>query len=538
MPRVAGHDDSLGKREKEMASDHSTVEGPELEAGVDLAELPEGEPYPVRVGGEAVVLVRRGSEVMAIGGSCTHYGGPLAEGLVVGETIRCPWHHACFSLRTGEAVGAPALNPVSRYELEIRGGRVYPKAKVDVAPLDSLGREVSGPESVAIIGAGAAGSAAAEMLRREGYGGRITLVDPEGPAPYDRPNLSKDYLAGNAPEEWIPLRPDGFHEEQGIERVRVAAEAIDTAARTVRLADGRDLPFGALLLATGATPVRLRIPGADLPHVHVLRSLEDCRAIIAGIENASRAVVLGASFIGMEVAAALRARGLEVTVVAPEDVPFQRTLGEEVGNVLRETHEANGVEFRLGRTGASIDGQSVRLDDGSELPADLVIVGVGVRPDTQLAAAAGLRVEDGVIVNERLETSAPGVFAAGDIARYPDPRGGDPIRVEHWVAAQRQGQAAARNILGRAAPFIDPPFFWTRQWDFGLNYVGHASKWDEVQVEGDLRGGDATVRFLDAGQLRAVASVGRDLESLRAEAAMVAAVTLHAPPAGRAGRTA
>jgi NADPH-dependent 2,4-dienoyl-CoA reductase/sulfur reductase-like enzyme len=235
-------------------------------------------------------------------------------------------------------------------------------------------------------------------------------------------------------------------------------------------------------------------------------------------------LVLGASFIGMEVAASLRSRGLEVTVVAPEAVPFQRTLGAEIGSVLRGAHEEQGVQFRLGRTAASIGTGSVWLDDGTEVEADLVIVGVGVRPDTRLAAAAGLRVEDGVIVNECLETSIAGVFAAGDIARYPDPQSGEWIRVEHWVAAQRQGQAAARNILGRRAPFLDPPFFWSRQWDVGINYVGHAAPWDEVQIEGDLKVGDATVRYLLGGEVRAVASVGRDLENLRAEASLEAAI--------------
>jgi 3-phenylpropionate/trans-cinnamate dioxygenase ferredoxin reductase subunit len=494
--------------------------GPDLEAGVELAALPEGEPFLGHVAGEPVVLVRRGAELHAIGATCTHYGGPLAEGLVVGDTLRCPWHHACFSLRTGEAVGAPALNPVGCWRVEVEGGRAYVREKHESAPLDTLGRRAAGPHSVVIVGAGAAGSAAAEMLRREGYTGPIALLDPEPEAPYDRPNLSKDFLAGAAPAEWLPLRPEGFYAEHGIERITARAESLDLEGRTVRLSDERVLGFGALLLATGSTPVRLPIPGADLPHIHVLRSLADCRAILQAAAGAARVVVLGASFIGMEVAASLAARGLAVTVVAPEAVPFERTLGEAIGRTLQGAHEAHGVEFQLGHIAAEISPEAVRLDDGTELPAELVIVGVGVRPDTRLAETAGLAVENGVMVDEYLQTNAPGVFAAGDIARYPDAASGERIRVEHWVAAERQGQAAARNILGQRRPFADPPFFWTRQWEVGINYVGHVRGWDAVRVEGDLAAHDATVSYVQGGAVRAVATLGRDLESLRAEAAL------------------
>jgi NADPH-dependent 2,4-dienoyl-CoA reductase/sulfur reductase-like enzyme/nitrite reductase/ring-hydroxylating ferredoxin subunit len=503
-----------------MSEQATEPQGPDLAEGVPLAELREGEPFPGHVGDQAVVLVRRGDEVFAIGATCTHYGGPLVEGLVVGETIRCPWHHACFSLRTGEAVGAPALNPVDRWDVEIRDGRVYPREPRSEDALSPHGRRAQGPASVVIIGAGAAGSAAAEMLRREGYAGPITLVDPDPEAPYDRPNLSKDYLAGNAPEEWIPLRPDGFYEAHGITRIVAAAESIDPTARTVTLSDGRTLGFGALLLATGSRPIALPVPGADLPHVHTLRSLEDSRRIIAAAKAAHRAVVIGASFIGMESAASLRTRGLEVTVVAPERVPFEKTLGGELGALLRAAHERNGVRFRLGATAAEIHPAFVRLDDGSELPADLVVVGIGVRPLSALAEAAGLASDGVVPVNEYLETGAPGIYAAGDIARYPEPRSGAPTRVEHWVAAQRQGQAAARSILGRREPFIDPPFFWTRQWEVGISYVGHAQQWQAVEIDGDLAADDATVRFIDGGAVRAVATIGRDRESLQAEAEM------------------
>jgi NADPH-dependent 2,4-dienoyl-CoA reductase/sulfur reductase-like enzyme/nitrite reductase/ring-hydroxylating ferredoxin subunit len=503
-----------------MGAEQAELSGPDLREGVRLEELEEGVPLLGHADGEAVMLVRRGAEVLAIGATCTHYGGPLAEGLVVGETVHCPWHHACFSLRSGEALGAPALNPVACWAVERRGDRVHLAGKQEAGPLDDRGRSAAGPESVVIVGAGAAGSAAAEMLRRQGYGGPITMVDPDEAAPYDRPNLSKDYLAGNAPEEWIPLRPEGFYGEHGIERIAAEATALDVTARTLALSDGRVLRYGALLLATGAAPIALSIPGADREHVHLLRSLADSRAIIERAESAGRAVVLGASFIGMEVAASLRARGVEVSVVAPEAVPFEKTLGAVLGREIQRVHERNGVTFHLGLTAAEIGEDRVRLSDGSELEAGLVVIGVGVRPNLRLAEEAGLEVEKGVLVDEFLETSAPGVFAAGDIARWPDRASGERIRVEHWVVAQRQGQAAARNILGLRRPFTDVPFFWTQQYDLGVSYVGHAAGWDGTTVSGDLQARDFAVRYLSGGRVAALATVGRDLESLRTEEAL------------------
>ncbi|HEX7120338.1 MAG TPA: FAD-dependent oxidoreductase [Longimicrobiales bacterium] len=513
-----------------MANEQPAPSGPDLESGVALADLPEDEPFAGHVKGEPVLLVRRGAEVYAIGAVCTHYGAPLSEGLVVGDTIRCPWHHACFSLRTGEAMAAPALDPVACWSVEIRDGRVRVTDRSTHAPLSSRGRQADGPESVVIVGAGAAGTAAAEMLRREGYAGPITMVDPDANAPYDRPNLSKDYLAGTAPEEWIPLRPTGFHETHGIERIHSGAARLDAAGRTLVLTDGRSIRFGALLLATGAVPVRPGIDGAALPHVHTLRSLDDCRSIIRAAEHARRAVVLGAGFIGMEVAASLRQRGLDVTVVAPETVPFERVLGPDLGAMVRALHEAHGVAFRMGRTAARITADRVELDDGTAVPAELVVIGIGVRPDVTLAEQAGLAVGDGVRVDRYLGTSAPGIYAAGDIANWPGPVGGERIRIEHWAVAQRQGQTAARNILGRAEPFRSVPFFWTQQWGVPIAYVGHAARWTDTRVEGDPAAHDCTVRYLAGDRTLAVATVGRDRVSLEAEAALEAAFAADRAP--------
>ncbi|MES1166236.1 MAG: FAD-dependent oxidoreductase, partial [Verrucomicrobiota bacterium] len=275
----------------------------------------------------------------------------------------------------------------------------------------------------------------------------------------------------------------------------------------------------ALLLATGADPIRPPIPGADKPHVHTLRTLGDCRAIIAAAARASRAVVIGASFIGMEVAASLRARNLTVEVVAPEAIPFARTLGPEIGAVLKGAHEKNGVVFHLGDGVAAVEDDGVRLTSGARLAADLIVLGVGVRPAIGLAQAAGLTVDRGVVVDDRLRTSAPGVFAAGDIARFPYGPTGESVRIEHWVVAQRMGKVAALNILGRDTAFSSPPFFWTTQWDVTVNYVGHAERWDRIDVAGNLQARDATVAYRLQGRTLAVATLGRDSVSLEAEAA-------------------
>jgi NADPH-dependent 2,4-dienoyl-CoA reductase/sulfur reductase-like enzyme/nitrite reductase/ring-hydroxylating ferredoxin subunit len=469
-----------------------------------------------------VLLARVGDEFFAIGATCSHYGGPLAEGLLAGDTVRCPWHHACFSVRTGEAVKAPAFNPMPCWRVEKSGGKVFVREKVEPAQQKAAKARASDkPGRVVIVGGGAAGFAAAEMLRREGFDGSLTLISSDDAPPYDRPNCSKDYLAGNAPEEWMPLRPDDYYQQQSIDlQLRAEVREINPQARQVTLADGRGIPFDKLLLATGAEPVRLNIPGADQPHVHLLRSLSDSRAIIANAKSARRAVVIGASFIGLEVAAALRVREIEVHVVAPECRPLERVLGPEYGDFIRSLHEEHAVKFHFEETASAIDGGNVRLKGGATLPADLVVVGIGVRPRIQLAERAGLKTDRGVAVNEYLETSAPGIFAAGDIARWPDPHTGENLRIEHWVVAERQGQTAARNILGQRQRFTDVPFFWSQHYDVPINYIGHAEKWDALDIEGDIKGRDCLVRYRRNGKVLAVASTFRDVENLREEVAM------------------
>lgn len=489
--------------------------GPDLGHGVTLADFGDEPMLRGHVGSKAVLLARVGDEVLAVDAACTHYGGPLAEGIVVGDTVRCPWHHACFSLRTGEALGAPAFDPLSCWRVEREGERIVVRDPMTSAaqPIKAAAGQ---PQDIVVVGGGAAGFACAEMLRRRGYKGRLTLLSEDADAPCDRPNLSKDYLAGNAPEEWIPLRPVEFYADNGIDlRLRTTVTRIDAAARSVTTADGQVVPFDRLLLATGAEPVRLPIPGADRPHVFTLRSLADSRAIIERAGAAKSAVVLGSGFIGLETAAALRARGLEVHVVSLDERPLGKVLGPDLGAFIRGLHERHGVTFHMGRSLAAIGPLTVRLDNGGELGADLVVIGVGVRPRVALAEAAGISVDHGILVDEHLETSVPGIFAAGDVARWREAGSGRTNRVEHWVVAERQGQAVAGNMLGARSRFEDAPFFWSAHYDVTIRYVGHAPSWDAIVIDGDIAACDCLVSYWKDGKRAAVASIGRDAEALR-----------------------
>jgi NADPH-dependent 2,4-dienoyl-CoA reductase/sulfur reductase-like enzyme/nitrite reductase/ring-hydroxylating ferredoxin subunit len=491
---------------------------PDLTAGVPAHSLSDGATLAGKVGDDEVVLVRSGDRFFAVGAHCTHYRGQLADGLVVGDTIRCPLHHACFDLSTGEAVRAPALDPVGCWRVERQGDAVFVRDKLPAKAPAAATSSPRPPSSIVIIGGGAAGLAAADMLRRDAYNGPIAMISADADPPVDRPNLSKDYLAGEAQDDWIPLWPPELYAERGIELVLGSrVTAIDPSARTVVLENGARRDFGALLIATGAEPVRLPIPGADSGNVFYLRTFADSRAIVERTQSAKHAVVVGASFIGLEVAASLRTRGIAVDVVAPDRLPLERVMGAEIGRFVQRLHEAHGVVFHLGETVTSLTGRNVTLSGGTTLDADFVVIGAGVRPSIDVAQRSGLAIDRGIAVNEFLETSGPGIFAAGDVARWPDRHTGERIRIEHWVVAERQGQTAAKNMLGRRVRFDAVPFFWSQHYDVTIRYVGHAERWDAVHVDGSLEAHDASVSFLSGRRRLAVATIARDRENLRVE---------------------
>lgn len=505
-----------------MTTPSSQDNTPDLTKGVTLADFGDHRMLRGFVGKKQILLARLGDEVVAIGNQCTHYGGRLDRGAIEGETVRCPLHHALFSLRSGEAVGAPAFDPVAVWQVERQGDRFVVREEIQPQPQPAQAAAVDQPRRIIIVGGGAAGFAAAEMLRRRGYRGSLTMFSAESSVPIDRPNLSKDYLAGSAKEDWMPLRAAGWYTEAKIDiHLATPITRIDTARHEVVTEDGGRHSYDRLLLATGAEPVHLPIPGADLPHVFTLRAISDARAIFARAEGAKTAVVLGSGFIGLETAAALTKRGLKVHVVSLDARPLERILGAELGDAIQARHQAEGTVFHMENSITEITTGKVTLKDGTALPADLVILGVGVRPRLALAEAAGLELDHGVVVNDRLQTSVPGVYAAGDIARWP--WNGGNVRIEHWVVATRQGQVAAENMLGADKPYHDVPFFWSAHHDLRLQYVGHAEAWDDITIDGDIAAKDAMVSYLKGGRTLAVATIGRP------QAALAQARTMKGP---------
>lgn len=494
--------------------------GPDFSNGIAVAAVPAGTTLAGRVGEEPVLLSRFGDELFAVGGTCTHYGAALANGLCNDETVRCPLHHACFSLKSGEALQAPALDDLDRWQVDVEDGTIFVRSKMQSEPRSTRPPD-DDVEKIVIVGGGAAGLACAHQLRRLGFAGAVTMLSADEDPPVDRPNLSKDYLAGSAPDEWMPVRPDDWYRDKDID-LRLGCEAIrvDPDRRRVHSTAGEEFPYDRLLLATGSEPNRLRAPGFDHDNVLTLRSFSDARAIAGRLSGGMRVAIIGSSFIGLEAASALRKRDIEVHIVSPEAVPFAAVFGDEVGRFLQQLHERNGVCFHLGTVASSFDGQTLSLANGKRLPADLVLVGIGVRPRTRIAESAGLADLGGIAVDSYLETAVPHIFAAGDIAACPDPVTGEPQRIEHWVVAQRQGQIAAANMLGLRQRYEAIPFFWTEQFGVSVRYVGHAAKWDAIEIDGDIAAGNFIARCFEKGEHRASAAVGRDSALLEDERRM------------------
>lgn len=497
--------------------DSTTRTLPDLTRGVPEKSIPRDTALAGRVGERVVLLAWSDQDIVAIQGECPHYGALLSEGCVADGRVHCPWHHAAFELRDGSVHRPPALRPLQRWPVERRAGQVRVTHTDPLPAAVPTAPERSGPDKVVVLGAGAAGTAATFALRQHGYEGAIILVDPDPAAPYDRPNLSKDFLAGTAPAEWLPLAGATDWEALGVERIVAAADRLDTSTRTVHLADGGRISYDALVLATGATSRALPVPGNKRSHVHTLRSLDDCLAIRERATLARNAVVVGAGFLGLEVASSLRTLALSVQVIAPEQKPLERVFGTALSSAIQRLNEDHGVTFHLGRTVTEIREDEVCLSDDTCLPADLVIVAVGANPCIGLAQDAGLAVDDGVLVNRYLQSTADSVYAVGDIARFPHPGTRGLLRIEHWAVAQAQGRTAALHILGQDQPFRDIPFFWTQQYDVPIAWSGFPQAWEDVVQSGSFEEGGASYRLRADGADVALATVFRDADSLRWE---------------------
>ena len=482
-----------------------------FDAGLD-SDLPEGASRTMEAFGSTLLLSRFEGEISAVSATCRHAGAPLAQGVRNGTRVVCPWHKATFCLRTGAVLEPPALDALERFAAVVEGGRIK-LSRAGPAPKPTMAADA---RCFVIVGAGAAGAMAAQTLREEGFGGRVVMLDQANRVPYDRTVLSKYALSGEPGAEKSPLQSQAFYREHGIERVTAEVTRIDPAAKRIECADGSALTYDAALVATGGTPRKPDLPGAEFGGVFLLRSRADADAILAEAERSRRAVILGASFIGMEVAASLRERGLEVTVVGHEDVPFAKQLGPEIGRAMQAMHERQGVQFRLGHSITALQGdgmvRSVALEGGETLPADLVVVGFGVRPATSFITGLPLNDDGSISVDAELR-AADGLYAAGDIARFPHRGDGPPIRVEHWRVAEQHGRVAALNMLGRALRYAVTPVFWTIQYLKRVDYIGHASSWDEVVLHGDLEAPEFLAYFVKDGSVAAAAGMGRDQDT-------------------------
>lgn len=477
-----------------------------------LSEFPDGTMRVAEFDGAKILLVRRGDEVFALEATCPHAGGPLAEGVLVGDRVVCPWHKAEFCVRTGACTQPPALDELARFPVELRDGAVWlvPDAPIRSTPV--LSKEPDSRRFV-LVGGGAAGAVAAQTLRTEGFSGSILMIDAEGELPYDRTVLSKYVLSGAKAGEKSPLQTADFYHRLAIERRQGRVRLLDPIAKIIMLEDGTGLTYDAALIATGGKPIRPDIPGHDLQNVFLLRSKADVAHLLAAAIPGHRAIVLGASFIGMEAAAGLRERGLDVTIVADQSAPFEQQLGAEVGAIFLKMHEAEGVAFRLGRTIVRITGEGavagVELDDGECLEGDFIVVGQGVRPETGFVTDVRLRDDGGITVDADLRV-ADGLYAAGDIAAFPLQGDGPTVRVEHWRVAEQQGALAARNMLGAGLRFEAVPYFWTIQFMKRLDYVGHGSGNDTMTMRGDPEKPEFIAYYQRDGRVLAAAGWNRD----------------------------
>lgn len=481
-------------------------------------ELTDGGMRAVEAGGQKILLAHLEGRYHAVGAICPHAGAPLIEGVLSSGVVTCPWHKAAFCVGTGKRTEPPAVDDLPCFAVRVADGRVL--VTVPAEPnAEHATIDASDARCIVIIGAGAAGALAAQTLRSEGFAGRVVMIGLEDRLPYDRTVLSKYALSGKKGGEKTPLQSEAFYARHGIERLTRKVASLDHETRTVIFDDGSRLAYDVALLATGGTPRPFDVPGHTLKGVHLLRTAADAEAIVASAGCGRRVVLVGAGFVGLEAAASLRERGLEVAIVAPQHAPLEDRLGAEIGNVFRRVHEREGIVFHLGEEVEALEGEGgrvsrVRLKSGVVLEADLVVAGLGITPATALFQ--GDRREDGGLTVDACLKVTDGLYAAGDIAAFPLYGDGPRIRVEHWRVAEQHGRIAALNMLGQTTYYDAIPVFWTISFLKRLDYVGHAADWNDVIVNGDLEKPEFLAFYVEGGQVTAVAGWGRDQQMAKA----------------------
>jgi len=474
----------------------------------ELNSLPENQPVKVDVAGTSMILIRTLVQVRAFQSKCPHAGGPLEKGAICDGKLVCPWHKGAFDITNGEWREPLALNNLKQYPVRIEQNRVLVSTRA-ASPTNS--REIRGdrPQTVVILGTGAAGSAAAVTLRDAGFSGHLILIDKEDEAPYDRTALSKFVPSGKMKISEVPhLLDDAFYSQPGVESVNEEVTRLDCEGHQLTLANGRTIQFDKLLLATGGQPVRPQLEGNHLAGVHVLRNIYQAQALLDEVEQEQQLVIIGNSFIAMELAAALRNQDIDVTVLSRHALPFVPQFGEEIGQKFLSLHKQNGVKFVTGEP-ESLTGsahvEAVKLKDGRLIPAHVVVFATGVRPGTDLAPELP-REEDGSLTVDETLRVAPDVWAVGDIASYPAPEG--RRRIEHWRVAQQQGRLAALNMLGEHHTFDRVPFFWTTHFGTRFEYLGYCREWESMKVLGSFDDKRFAVLYGEGGVLKAVLSCG------------------------------
>ena len=473
-----------------------------------LDAIPLGGMAEGKAGEEAVLFVRAADGVRAFQAKCPHLGAPLAKGEICGGRLYCPWHKAAFSVADGSLEEPPALEALTRFPVRIEGS----EAVAMLTPMPAPAKRADTPVGqVLVVGTGAAAVACVTTLRREGYSGRIIMVGREAHPPYDRTKLSKQFLAKPTPAEKTLLEPN-FAAAHQVERIQAEATRIDPATRSVTLADGRTLTADALLIATGSRAVVPDFEGRARDGVMTLRSLDDAVRLSEAAESGKRVVVIGAGFIGLEAAAFLTKRGLAVTVLSREEVPFAKRFGTAVGAALKRFHAGNGVTFVTGRV-ARIAGngrvEAVETEEGRTLSADLVLVGAGAAPETDVIAGTEPDDKGGIRVGADLKLTER-VWVAGDIAAFPERGTGLAARIEHWRLAQQHGTHVARAILGAGDSFSGAPFFWSNQGDKRLDYGGYAPDFERIILQGDPEALDFIAYYVREGRVVAACSIGRN----------------------------